>query len=53
MNVKGRVKEGAFKFYEPESFRRATLHNAWPFITHDQTTHPRQLVNLATAPSFN
>ena len=59
--MRGRVKEdGAFKFYEQESSRKATIHKAWPIITHDprpttheaqHTTHeprptqPRQLVN--------
>ena len=60
MNVKGREKEdGAFKFYEQESARRATVHKAWPIITHDprpttydpRPTHPRQLVNLLFFPS--
>ena len=48
MNVKGRVKEdGAFQFYEQESSRRGTIHEAWPIITHHaRPTHPRQLVNL-------
>ena len=41
MNVKGREKEdGAFKFYEQESSRRATIHKAWPIIAHERrTTH--------------
>ena len=67
MNVKGREKEdGAFKFYEQESARKATIHKAWPIITHDarrtthdprpttydpRATHLRQLVNLLFFPS--
>ena len=59
MNVKGREKEdGAFKFYEQESSRRATIHKAWPIIAHERRTthdprptHPRQLVNLLLFPS--
>ena len=41
MNVKGREKEdGAFKFYEQESSRRATIHKAWLIIAHERhTTH--------------
>ena len=53
MNAKGRVKEdGAFKFYEQESWARGMSYHARR-TTHDprRTTHfpltnPRQLVNL-------
>ena len=66
MNVKGREKDdGAFKFYEQESSRRATIHKAWLIIAHERhtthdprptthdprPTHPRQLVNLLLFPS--
>ena len=41
------MKEGgAFKFYEQESSRKATIHKAWTIITHEpRLTHPHQLVN--------
>ena len=54
MNAKGRVKEdGAFKFYEQESFRRGmsyharrTTHEAQPTTHYPLPTHQHQLVNL-------
>ena len=42
--MKGRVKEdSAFKFYEQESSWKATIHKAWPIITHD----PRPITHEA------